>query len=154
MLVEWNATSTDYPKDKCIHQLFEEQVARTPDAIAVVFEEQQLSYQSLNAKANQLAHYLQTVSVKPDSLVAICMDRSIDLVIGLLVILKAGGAYVPLDPNYPRERLAFMLEDTKARVLLSHSSMATQLPSYSGHLVYLDQCWNDLNQESTENPTL
>ena len=152
LLVEWNATKTDYPKDKCIHQLFEEQVARTPDAIALVFEDQQLSYQALNAKANQLAHYLQTVGVKPDSLVAIYMDRSIDLVIGLLAILKAGGAYVPLDLTYPQNRLAFMLEDTNARVLLSHSSLAEQLPPCSAQIVCLDVFWNNLNQESSENP--
>lgn len=119
LLVEWNATKTDYPKDKCVHQLFEEQVAKTPDAIALVFEDQQLSYQALNAKANQLAHYLQTMGVKPDNLVAICMERSFDLVIGLLAILKAGAAYVPLDPTYPRERLAFMLEDSQASILLT-----------------------------------
>ncbi len=152
LLVEWNATKTGYPKDKCIHQLFEEQSARTPDAIALVFENQQLSYHTLNAKANQLAHYLKTASVQPDKLVAICMDRSIDLVIGLLAILKAGGAYVPLDPTYPRERLAFMLEDTKAQVLLTHSSLAGQLPGYSGQLVCLDSCWIELNPEDIDNP--
>ncbi|MDP1666746.1 MAG: amino acid adenylation domain-containing protein [Methylobacter sp.] len=151
LLVEWNATRTDYPKDKCIHQLFEEQVAKIPDAIALVFEDQQLSYQVLNAKANQLAHYLQTVGVKPGTRVAICMDRSIDLVIGLLAILKAGGAYVPLDLTYPRDRLAFMLEDTNARVLLTHSSLVAQLPICSGRLVCLDTCWNDINQGSTDN---
>ena len=154
LLVEWNATQTDYPKDKCIHQLFEEQVARTPDAIALVFEDQQLSYQALNAKANQLAHYLQTVGVKPDTLVAICMDRCIDLVISLLAILKAGGAYVPLDPTYPRERLAFMLEDTNARVLLTHSTLLAQLPSYSGRLVCLDTCWIDLKPGKHRQPGL
>ncbi len=151
LLVKWNATQTDYPKDKCIHQLFEEQAARTPDAIALVFENQQLSYQALNAKANQLAHYLQTVGVKPDTLVAIFMERSFDMVIGLLAILKAGGAYVPLDSTYPRERLAFMLEDTKTQVLLTHFSLAGQLPIFSGLLVCLDTCWIDLIKESTAN---
>ena len=118
LLVEWNATKTDYPKDKCIHQLFEEQVARTPDAIALVFEDQQLSYQALNAKANQLAHYLRTLGVGPNTLVGICVERGPNMIIGLLGILKAGGAYVPLDPAYPKGRLAFMLEDSAPVALL------------------------------------
>ncbi len=151
LLVEWNATQTDYPKDKCIHQLFEEQAARTPDAIALVFEEQHLSYRALNAKANQLAHYLQKLGVKPDTLVAICIERSLDMVVCLLAILKAGGAYVPLDPTYPRERLAFMLDDTKTQILLTHSALTGQLPIFSGLLVCLDTCWVDLSLESTGN---
>jgi len=149
--VEWNATQTDYPKNKCIHQLFEEQVTKTPDAIALVFEDEQLTYQALNIKANQLAHYLQTLGVKPDTLVAVNMDRSIDLVISLLAILKAGGAYVPLDPTYPLQRLTFMLDDTKAPVLLTDSSLAAQFPAFSGRLVCLDKYRNDFAQESTEN---
>jgi len=152
LLIEWNATRTDYPKHKCIHQIFEEQAARTPDAVALVCEEQQLSYQALNEKANQLAHYLIKAGVKADDLVAICMDRSFDLVIGLLAILKSGGAYAPLDLTYPPSRLAFMLEDTKARVLLTHSALAEQLPAGSGQVVCLDKCLNDLKRESTENP--
>jgi hypothetical protein len=145
LLVEWNATKTDYPKDKCVHQLFEEQVAKTPDAIALVFEDQQLSYQTLNAKANQLAHYLQTVGVKSDDLVAICMERSFDLVIGLLAILKAGAAYVPLDPTYPRERLAFMLKDTQVSILLTQKkfdSIASVSQLHTGiQRIYLDSEW-------------
>ena len=100
----WNDTQTDYPKDQCIHQLFEAQVARTPEAIAVVFEDQQLTYDELNTRANQLAHYLQGLGVVPDVLVGICMERSLEMVVALLGILKAGGAYVPLDPGYPKER--------------------------------------------------
>ncbi|WP_340122075.1 amino acid adenylation domain-containing protein [Methylobacter svalbardensis] len=125
LLVEWNATQSDYPKDSCIHQLFEQQVARTPDAIALVFEGRQLSYQALNDKANHLAYYLRTLGVQADSLVAICLERSIDLVIGLLAILKAGGAYLPLDPAYPLERLAFMLDDSKASLLLTQKKFAS-----------------------------
>ena len=145
LLVEWNATQTEYPKEKCIHHYFEEQVARTPDAIALVFEDQQLSYQGLNAKANQLAHYLQTLGVQPDTLVAICLDRSIDLVIGLLAILKAGGAYVPLDPTYPRERLAFMLDDSQISLLLTQKKFdsitnASEL-NHGIQRVYLDSEW-------------
>ena len=107
LLIEWNDTKTDYPQDKCIHQLFEAQVEKTPDAIAVVFEDQQLTYRELNRRANQLAHYLQKLGVGPEVLVGICVERSIEMVVGLLGILKAGGAYVPLDPSYPRERLSF-----------------------------------------------
>jgi amino acid adenylation domain-containing protein len=125
LLVEFNDTQTDYPREKCIHQLFEEQVERTPGNVAVVFEEQQLTYAQLNARANQLAHHLQALGAGPEVLVAICMERSLEMVIGLLGILKAGAAYVPLDPAYPKERLTFMLEDTQARVLLTQQwSMA------------------------------
>jgi amino acid adenylation domain-containing protein len=119
LLVEWNDTNGDYPSDRCIHEVFEAQVERTPDAIAAVFEDQQLTYRELNRLANQLAHYLKKLGVGPDVLVSICIERSLEMIIGLLGILKAGGAYVPLDPEYPRERLRFMLEDTRAPVLLT-----------------------------------
>ena len=114
LLVEWNDTETDYPKDKCIHELFEAQVERTPDAIAVVFEDQRLTYRELNQRANQLAHYLRKLGVGPEVLVGICVERSMEMIVGILGILKAGGAYVPLDPSYPDERLVFMLEDSRA----------------------------------------
>jgi non-ribosomal peptide synthetase component F len=110
LLEEWSGTAVNYPRDKCIHQLYEAQVERTPDAIAVVFEDQRLTYQELNRRANQLAHYLQKLGIGPEVCVAICMERSFEMVIGLLAILKAGGVYVPLDPEYPKERLAFMLK--------------------------------------------
>jgi len=113
LLVEWNSTKADYPQDKCIHQLFEAQVEKTPDSIALLFEKKSLSYRELNRKANQLAHYLQKLGIGPDVLVGICMDRSLEMVIGLLGILKAGGAYVPLDPSYPKERLVYVLEDSQ-----------------------------------------
>jgi hypothetical protein len=119
LLVEWNDTCSDYPKDKCIHQLFEEQVARSPEAVAVAYEDQQLTYQQLNAQANQLAHYLRSLGVGPEVLIAICLERSMEMVVGLLAILKAGGAYVPLDPAYPKERLVFMLEDSGVSLLLT-----------------------------------
>ena len=119
LLVEWNATQVDYPRNKCIHELFEEQVERTPDGIALVFEDQQLTYRELNRRANQVAHYLRKLGVGPEVLVGICMERSLEMVVGLLGILKAGGAYVPLDPSYPKERLAFMLEDSAPMVLLT-----------------------------------
>ena len=113
LLVDWNDTAADYPKDKCIHQLFEEQVERTPDAIALEFEDKQITYRELNRRANQLAHHLISLGIGPEKLVGICVERSIEMVVGLLGILKAGGAYVPLDPAYPEERLRFMLDDSQ-----------------------------------------
>jgi len=150
--VEWNNTQTDYPKDKCIHQLFETQVETTPEAVAVVFEEQQLTYRKLNSQANQLAHYLQSMGVKPEVLVGICVERSIEMVIGLLGILKAGGAYVPLDPDYPQERLQFMLEDSSVAVLLSQSHMLERLPVSTAKVVCLDSEWEQIAAGSGENP--
>ena len=123
LLFEWNNTEADYPKDKCIHELFEEQVKQTPDAIAVTFEGQRLTYRELNTKANQLAHHLRRLGVGPGRIVGICLERSLEMVIGLLGILKAGGAYLPLDPSYPRERLAFMLEDAEVSVLLTQERL-------------------------------
>ena len=113
--MEWNETALPYPTEQCLHDLFEAQVARTPDAIAVVFDEAHLTYHELNTRANQLAGYLQQHGVGPEVLVGICVERSLDMVVGLLGILKAGGAYVPLDPAYPQERLAFMLADSQPR---------------------------------------
>jgi non-ribosomal peptide synthetase component F len=109
VLVEWNATEANIPQDKCVHELIEAQAARTPEATAAVCEGERLTYAELNAKANRLAHHLRSLGVRPDDRVAICVERSLEMVVGLLAILKAGGAYVPLDPGYPAERLAFML---------------------------------------------
>ena len=117
LLVEWNDTETDYSSDRCLHELVEAQVERTPDAIAVVSEERQLTYYELNFKANQLAHYLRKHGVGSDVLVGICVERSVEMIVGLLGILKAGGAYLPLDSAYPNERLAFMLGDSQASML-------------------------------------
>ncbi len=111
---EWNKTEAEYPQEKTLYRLFEEQVARTPDHLAVIYEDQQLTYQELNQRANQLAHYLRKQGVVRETLIAISLERSPELIISILGILKAGGAYVPLDPNYPEERLHFMLEDTGA----------------------------------------
>ena len=119
LLYGWNATEREYPADKCVHELFEAQVMRTPDAVAVVFEDRALSYGELNRRANRLAHYLIGHGVKPDTVVAICMERSPEMIVALLGVLKAGGAYVPLDPSYPVERLQFMLQDSAPAVLLS-----------------------------------
>src|SRR5262249_43230814 len=113
LLVEWNTTNMDYPHDWCIHQMFEAQVMRTPDAVALACTHEQLTYRELNRRANQVAHYLQALGVGPGLLVGLCIERSIEMVVGLLGILKAGGAYMPLDPAYPPEHLAFILEDAQ-----------------------------------------
>ena len=152
LLFEWNHTQADYPKDTCLHQLIEAQVEKTPTAIAVVFENQQLTYQELNTRANQLAHYLQSLGVGPDVLVGICVDRSLEMVIGLLGILKAGGAYVPLDPGYPQERLAYMLADSQVVVLLTQQRLVDSLPQHSTRLVLLDADSEHIAQQSQENP--
>ncbi|WP_248277637.1 non-ribosomal peptide synthetase/type I polyketide synthase [Brasilonema sp. UFV-L1] len=152
LLVEWNNTQADYPQDKCIHQLFEAQVEKTPDAVAVVFEEEQLTYRELNVRANKLAHHLQTLGVKPEVLVGICVERSLSMVIGLLAILKAGGAYIPLDPSYPKERLAYMLEDSQPSVLLTQQHLIENLPTYQAKLVCTDSNWELIAQQRTQNP--
>ena len=152
LLEEWNDTKTDYPKDKCVHELFESQVERTPDAIAVVFEDQQLSYRELNNRANQLAHYLRKHGVGPDELVGICVARSIETVIGLLGILKAGGAYVPMDPSYPKERLGFMIEDTHAGIVLTDRVSLNSLPPTSAQLICLDRDWEEVASAPQVNP--
>jgi amino acid adenylation domain-containing protein len=154
LLVDWNDTFVDYPQDKCIHQLFEEQVARTPDAVAVVFENQQLTYHQLNSRANQLAHYLQSLGVGADVLVGLCVERKPLMVIGLLAILKAGGAYVPLDPEYPSDRLSFMLEDTQVGVLLTQERLLDQLPQHQAKLVFIDEIWSQIAGKNQNNLTI
>lgn len=152
LLVEWNQTASDYPRDKCIHQLFEAQVARTPEAVAVVFENEQLTYRELNQRANQLARHLQAHGVQSGAMVGICVERSLEMVIGLLGILKAGGAYVPLDPAYPKFRLGFMLEETKTPVLLTQERLRNFLPENHAQVVCLDSERVVLVEESVENP--
>jgi amino acid adenylation domain-containing protein len=156
LLVEWNDTAADYPKDKCIHELFEEQVEKTPDAIAVTFNGRQVTYRELNTRANQLAHYLRGLGVGPEKLVGICVERSLEMVVGLLGILKAGGAYVPLDPAYPRERLEFMLNDAQCSVLLTQEKYLKngQLSLVNRRLTYvcLDREWPIIEQKGEENP--
>jgi non-ribosomal peptide synthetase component F len=126
LLYGWNDTAVSYSIDGCVHELFEEQVAKTPDATALVFEEASLSYSELNRRANQLAHYLCKLGVRPDARVALCVERGLEMVIALLAVLKAGGAYVPLDPVYPQERLRFMLKDSAPVVLLTQEHLKRQ----------------------------
>ncbi|HEX5708787.1 MAG TPA: amino acid adenylation domain-containing protein, partial [Pyrinomonadaceae bacterium] len=152
ILHQWNDTAAAYPADKCVHQLFEEQAARTPDSTAVIFEETQLSYAELNRRANCLAHHLRTLGVEPGARVGICVERSAEMVVGLLGILKAGAAYVPLDPSYPRERLAFMIEDARLSVLLTQESLLDELPPHDTHVLCLDADRSDIARQSEANP--
>jgi amino acid adenylation domain-containing protein len=152
LLVAWNDTERDYPTTKCIHHLFEEQVEKTPYATALVFQEQQLTYWELNQRANQLAHYLRKQGVGPEVLVGICLERSLEMVIALLGILKASGAYVPLDAEYPRERLAFILEDASVSVLLTHLKLLPQFPDLKAGVICIDKDWEEIAQESDGNP--
>ncbi|MBW4428177.1 MAG: amino acid adenylation domain-containing protein [Nostoc desertorum CM1-VF14] len=138
LLVDWNNTQVEYPQEACIHQLFEAQVEKTPDAIALIFANLELTYRELNNRANRLAHHLQNLGVKPDTLVGICMERSIEMVVGILAIMKAGGAYLPLDPTYPKERLAFMLEDAQLPLLLVQPHLIHELPAHTAKVVAVD----------------
>lgn len=142
--IEWNHTQTDYPQQACIHQLFEAQVEKTPDAIALIFNNQHLTYRDLNSRANQLAQHLQSLGVGTEILVGICIERSLEMVVALLAILKAGGAYVPLDPGYPQERLAFILSDTQVSVLLTQKELVAKLPTHTAFVICLDADWNAL----------
>jgi amino acid adenylation domain-containing protein len=153
LLVEWNDTKRNYPQNQCIHQLFEQQVELTPDAIALIFENQKLTYRELNERANKVAHYLKTLGVKPEVLVGICMERSLEMVIGILAIAKAGGAYVPLDPTYPKERLAFMLADAQVSVLLVQPHLVQELPPHQAQVVCIDSECQEFAAYSPENPT-
>ncbi|WP_017317818.1 non-ribosomal peptide synthetase [Mastigocladopsis repens] len=161
LLVEWNNTQADYPQDKCIHQLFEAQIQQTPDALALVFENVEtrhgaslhISYQELNKRSNQLAHYLQKLGVGAEVLVELCVERSPEMVIAMLGILKAGGAYVPLDPTYPPERLNCMLEDAQAPVLLTKQRWVERLGRHNSQIICLDKDWETIAQESEDNPT-
>uniref|UniRef100_A0A2P1CYX5 AptB n=1 Tax=Fischerella sp. CENA298 TaxID=1622126 RepID=A0A2P1CYX5_9CYAN len=146
-----NHQQTNYFNYKCLHVLFEEQVEKSPDAIAVVYQQQHLTYRELNNRANQLAHHLLSLGVKPEVKVGICVERSLEMVIGILGILKAGGAYVPLDPAYPIERLAFMLEDAQAPILLTQTHLQNRLPINNQMVVKLDTDWEKIAEYNKEN---
>lgn len=149
VLVEWNNTTRDYQTDSCLHEMFEAQVARTPERIAAVHGVEELTYRELNARANKLAHYLQRLGVGPETRVGVLMERSLDLLVGLLAVLKAGAPYVPLDPEYPQERLGFMLADSGARVLLTQQRLAHLLPAVQA--VCVDRESETIAAESVEN---
>jgi amino acid adenylation domain-containing protein len=152
LLIEWNDTAAAYPRDRCLHDLFEEQVKRTPDSIAVVYKDQQLTYRELNSRANQLANHLHRLGVGPEALVGLFAERSLEMIIAIYGIIKAGGAYVPLDPEYPADRLAFMLADTQVPVLLTQQHLAPRLPAHQAKVICLDSEWGQIAGESAENP--
>ncbi len=152
VLYEWNQTRAEYSRNLCLHNLIEKQVDRSLERVALVCEEQSLTYRQMNARANQLAHFLRARGVGPEVCVGICMERSIEMVLALLGILKAGGAYLPLDPSYPRERLAFMLEDSAMPVLLTESRLTNELPRHRADMICLDPDWWRASGESEENP--
>lgn len=150
-LQAWNQTQKDYDLSRCLHQWIEACVARCPEAVAVSFEGRELTYSELNARANQLANYLQKLGIGPDVLVGICADRSLEMVVGLLGILKAGGAYVPIDPNYPEERVAYLIDDARAPVLLTQRNLVDRLPIGEARAVCLDRDWPEIAAEATAN---
>jgi len=152
LLVEWNDTESTYPADKSLAQLFEEQVERTPEATAVVYQEDQFTYAELNRRANQLAHHLRRLGAGPEQRVGICVERSAATVIGLLGVLKAGGAYVPLDPAYPGERLGYMLHDAGVELLVTQNQLRKRIPEHDAEAVCLDTDWSIISRESAENP--
>ncbi|ACC81527.1 non-ribosomal peptide synthetase [Nostoc punctiforme] len=154
LLSEWNNTQTTYFQEQCIHELFELQVECSPDAIAIVYEDEQLTYQELNNRANQLAHHLRNLGVGAEILVGICVERSIEMLIGILGILKAGGAYVPLDPNYPQERLSFSLEDSQVKVLITQQQLLSKLPAHQAQVLCIDADWEIIAQQSVQNPQI
>ncbi|MEG4109751.1 amino acid adenylation domain-containing protein [Microcoleus sp. S13_C5] len=152
LLVEWNQTQTDDPQDQCLHQLVAGQAEATPEKIAVSFEGQTLTYQELHQRSNQVANYLQKRGVKPDDLVGICVERSLEMLVGLLGVLKAGGAYVPIDPNYPPDRVEYMIDNSQAKVLLTQQRLVKNLPTKEALVICLDTDWPLIAQESQEKP--
>ena len=151
LLVEFNNTQRDYQRESCLHELFEQQAARTPESVAVIFQEQHITFAELNARANQLARHLRLLSVGAESCVAVCMDRSLEMVVALLGTLKAGAAYVPIDPEYPRERQAFILQDIQAAVLLTQQHLLARLPRHKATVICLDTDWDNLSRYSRDN---
>ncbi len=152
LLIQWNQTKRNYSENKTLHQLFVEQVERTPEDVAISYGDQKMTYKELNLRANQVAHFLQHLGVLPDDVVAICMERSLDLVIGLLAILKAGGAYLPLDSDYPSERLQFMLRDSQSKILMTHATWQHLFLGYSGHILNMDEMDEALSEQPHFDP--
>lgn len=152
VLVEWNNTHAAFPQDQCIHQVFQERAANSPDDLAIVFGEERVTYRELNALANRLAHYLRERGVGPEVRVAICVERSVEMIVALFGILKAGGAYVPLEPKYPAERISFILEDCQARLLLTQQHLKDSLPALTTETVYLDADSPAIMRESAADP--
>jgi len=152
ILYDWNDTSVPYADEACIHTLIEQRAAEHPDAPAIYFRDEIISFGQLNERANQIAHYLINEGAIPGSIIGLCMERSVDLVAGLLGIFKSGAAYVPLDPNYPSERLEWMLEDSAAALIVTHSTLLDDLPEHSARNICLDLDWPEISRCSTTNP--
>lgn len=152
LLEVWNQTDADYPRDKCYHQLFEEQAARTPDSVAVVCAGARLGFEELNNRANRVGHYLRRLGAGPDSIVGIYVDRSIDMAVGLLGILKAGSAYTPLDPSFPKDRIEYMLKDCNAEILITQQDLSDYIEDFSGQKICIDSDWDKISTESIYNP--
>jgi amino acid adenylation domain-containing protein len=150
-IVSWNDTQQEFPRTQSVGELFEQQVALRPNAVAVVYGSEQLSYGELNRRANQLAHYLRKQGVGTEVVVGLCMERSLEMLVGLLGILKAGGAYLPLDPDYPQQRLDYMLSDAQVGLVLTQGRLLDQLPVYLGVTIALDEEWEAIAAESEEN---
>ena len=153
LIVDWNDPAAEYPVNKCLHELFEEQVAKNRDKVAVVYERERLTYGELNERANRLANHLIGLGVGPEVLVGICVERSLEMIVGLLAILKAGGAYVPIDPAYPKERLAFMLDDAETPILLTQHRLLGGLPGSKARTICIDSEWAEIAGESPDNPS-
>jgi surfactin family lipopeptide synthetase C len=151
LLYQWNETSAPFPEDQCIHQVFELQVGRTPEATALIFENEQLSYQEVNRRANQLAHYLRQKGARPEMLIGLLFERSWEMVVALLGVLKSGAAYLPLDPTYPPDRLGFMMEDAGIKLLLTHRRFVTDLPAPGIEEICLDEIWPVLSAYEEQN---
>jgi non-ribosomal peptide synthetase component F/thioesterase domain-containing protein/methionyl-tRNA formyltransferase/acyl carrier protein len=152
LLTEWNDTKVYFPAEKCVHQLFEEQVAKTPDATAIVYKGKSLSYRELNARCNQMAHRLKRAGVETETLVGVCLHRSLDMIVAVLGTLKAGGAYVPLDPSFPKDRISYMVENSECPVILTDKNLKDELGLVSANIITVDTEWNDLSKEKTTNP--
>lgn len=153
LLVDWNDTAVDFPARNSVHEFFEAQAAKTPEAIALMCGQRQMNYAELNQRANQVARHLRTLGVGPESRVAICLPRSIEMVTAVLAVLKAGGAYVPLDPAYPTERLAFTLEDSNARVLLTNEDLNANPPDTGARRVFVESAWAEIGKNESTNLT-
>jgi amino acid adenylation domain-containing protein len=154
VLREWNRTQAEYSTEVCVHRLFEEQAASGPGRTAVIFEQERLTYEQLDRRANQLANYLRRLGVGPETFVGLCVERSIEMIVGILGILKAGGAYVPLDPSYPKERLVFILEDINAKVAITEERLASWVSGAVSKVVRIDSDWGEIEKEKNESPEI
>ena len=152
LLTTWNDTAASYPHDKCIHELLEDKAASAADRVALVYEDRHITYADLNRRANKLGHYLRGIGVGPEVVTGICVDRSPEMVIGLLGILKAGGAYLPLDPQYPKQRLEFMLDDARVKFLVTTEALLEELGGFERRVVMLDSDWEQIARQSEQNP--